>query len=42
MTSIRQLEYLLAVDDARHFRKAVAKVGVSQPTLSVQLAAMEK
>ncbi|MGI9426423.1 MAG: hydrogen peroxide-inducible genes activator [Hyphomicrobiaceae bacterium] len=42
MPSIRQLEYLLAVDDARHFRKAAAKVGVSQPTLSVQLATMEK
>ena len=39
--SIRQLEYLVAVDDSRHFRRAAEKAGVSQPTLSGQLQALE-
>ena len=42
MPSLRQLEYLLAVDDQRHFRRAAAKVGVSQPTLSAQLSTLEQ
>ncbi|MGI9478346.1 MAG: hydrogen peroxide-inducible genes activator [Hyphomicrobiaceae bacterium] len=42
MPSLRQLEYLLAVDDQRHFRRAAAKVGVSQPTLSAQLGTLEQ
>lgn len=42
MPSLRQLEYLLAVDDQRHFRRAAAKVGVSQPTLSAQLNTLEQ
>ncbi len=42
MPSLRQLEYLLAVDDQRHFRRAAAKVGVSQPTLSAQLSTLEE
>lgn len=41
MPRIRQLEYLLAVDEARHFRRAATRVGVSQPTLSAQLIALE-
>ena len=42
MPSIRQLEYLLAVNEHRHFRRAAGKVGVSQPTLSAQLLALEQ
>ncbi len=42
MPTLRQLEYLLAIDDQRHFRRAAAKVGVSQPTLSAQLSALEE
>lgn len=42
MPSLRQLEYLLAVDEQRHFRRAAAKVGVSQPTLSAQLSTLEQ
>jgi LysR family hydrogen peroxide-inducible transcriptional activator len=42
MPSIRQLEYLVALHETRHFRHAAEQVGVSQPTLSAQLKAMEK
>lgn len=42
MPTLRQLEYLLAVDDVRHFRRAAAQVGVSQPTLSAQLNTLEQ
>lgn len=42
MPSLRQLEYLLAIDEQRHFRRAAAKTGVSQPTLSAQLGALEE
>jgi LysR family hydrogen peroxide-inducible transcriptional activator len=40
--SHRQLEYLVAVVDCRHFGEAAKKCNVSQPTLSVQLALLEK
>jgi LysR family transcriptional regulator, hydrogen peroxide-inducible genes activator len=39
--TLRQLEYLVAVADARHFRRAAAKVNATQPTLSGQLKALE-
>jgi LysR family transcriptional regulator, hydrogen peroxide-inducible genes activator len=39
--TLRQLEYLVAVADARHFRKAAQKVNATQPTLSGQLKVME-
>ena len=42
MPSLRQLEYLVALSDTRHFRKAAEQVGVSQPTLSAQLAELER
>lgn len=41
MPSLRQLEYLVALSRERHFRRAAQKLGVSQPTLSAQLKAME-
>lgn len=41
MPTLRQLEYLVALADARHFGRASAQVHVSQPTLSQQLRALE-
>jgi len=41
MPTIRQLEYLVAVDDERHFGRASERVHVSQPTLSAQLSKLE-
>jgi len=38
----RQLEYLVALDDLRHFGKAAKRCHVSQPTLSVQVGLVEK
>lgn len=40
--TIKQLEYFLAVAKASNFRKAAQKLGVSQPTLTMQIAAMEE
>lgn len=42
MPSLRQLEYLLALEECRHFRRAAEHCGVSQPTLSAQLRALEE
>jgi len=42
MPSLRQLEYLVAISEARHFRRAAEKVGASQPTLSAQLKELER
>ena len=42
MTTLRQLEYLDAIKEARHFRKAAEKIGIGQPTLSTQISALEK
>jgi LysR family transcriptional regulator, hydrogen peroxide-inducible genes activator len=41
MPSLRQLEYLLALRQTAHFRRAAERVGVSQPTLSAQLKTLE-
>lgn len=38
---LRDLEYLIAVDEERHFHKAAARCFVSQPTLSGQLKKLE-
>jgi LysR family hydrogen peroxide-inducible transcriptional activator len=39
--TVRQLEYLVAIADVRHFRKAAERVNTTQPTLSGQLKALE-
>ena len=41
MSTLRQLGYLVAVADYRHFRRAADAVHVSQPTLSQQLRVLE-
>jgi LysR family transcriptional regulator, hydrogen peroxide-inducible genes activator len=38
----RQLEYVVALDDERHFGRAASRCHVSQPTLSIQVALLEK
>ena len=40
--SARQLEYLVALADLRHFGRAAKRCAVSQPTLSVQLRQIEE
>lgn len=40
--TITQLEYVVAVDDLRHFGKAAERCGVSQPTLSMQISKLEE
>ncbi len=40
--TITQLEYVVAVDDFRHFGKAASHCGVSQPTLSMQINKLEE
>ncbi len=42
MTTLRQLEYLIAIDELRHFHKAAHRVGITQPTLSAQIKALEQ
>jgi LysR family transcriptional regulator, hydrogen peroxide-inducible genes activator len=39
--SLRQLEYLIAIAECRHFGAAAKKAAVSQPTMSLQLRALE-
>ncbi len=40
--NLRELEYLVALADERHFHKAAARCFVSQPTLSGQLKKLEQ
>ena len=42
MPSLRQLQYLTLLRQTGHFRLAAEKAGVSQPTLSAQLQALER
>ncbi|MCK4704613.1 MAG: DNA-binding transcriptional regulator OxyR [Gammaproteobacteria bacterium] len=40
--NLRELQYLVALDEERHFRKAAERCFVSQPTLSGQLKKLEE
>ena len=42
MPSLQQLQYLVALSETGHYRLAAKSVGVSQPTLSAQLLALER
>lgn len=42
MSSLRQLEYFLEVAEAGSLRQAAIRLGVTQPTLTVQLRALEE
>ncbi len=42
MPTVRQLEYLVAIAEVRHFRRAAEQVNTTQPTLSGQLKALEE
>jgi len=42
LPSLRQLRYLLALSEARHFRKAAESMGISQPSLSLQIGNLEQ
>jgi len=42
MLTLRQLTYLVAIADERHFGRAANRVHVAQPTLSTQFAELER
>ena len=39
--NLQQLEYILAVDELRHFSKAAEYCNVTQPTLSAMIQKLE-
>ena len=42
MPNLRQLEYLVAVADTLHFRRAAERANTTQPNVSEQLKALEE
>ena len=42
LPSLRQLRYFVALSEARHFRKAAEAMGISQPSLSLQIGNLEE
>jgi LysR family hydrogen peroxide-inducible transcriptional activator len=42
MPNLRQLEYLVALSETLHFRRAAERANTTQPTLSEQLKALEE
>lgn len=42
LPSILQIRYLVALSETRHFRKAAETMGISQPSLSLQIGNLEK
>ena len=40
--NLRDLEYLVALEETRHFGRAAERCHVSQPTLSAQLRKLEE
>ncbi len=42
LPSMRQLRYLVALSETRHFRKAAEAMGISQPSLSLQISNFEE
>lgn len=40
--TIRQLRYLVALEETEHFREAAESCGISQPSLSVQIKTLEE
>lgn len=39
--TLRQMRYLVALEETRHFREAAESCGISQPSLSVQIKTLE-
>src|SRR5690606_32635033 len=42
LPSFRQLEYLVALAETRHFRRAAERCNTTQPTLSDQIKSLEE
>ena len=42
LPSLKQIEYFVALAEAGSFRRAAAQCGISQPSLSVQIAGLER
>ncbi|MEM8814151.1 MAG: hydrogen peroxide-inducible genes activator [Pseudomonadota bacterium] len=40
--TLKQLHYLVALDEARHYRRAAERCGISQPSLSAQVQNIEE